>query len=166
MTLNSSSVVQGGAIAVQMNLYNMLDKPNYVCAANDWLVTNQSEVWHGIDCSFGLRPFRIAVLSGFYDSHNYSSGAPVSIFPFPSGGSFNYCLFYMPSLVLDSHYYLFEPHSDIANLTSQSQPTMINITVTIDPLTFTLPTGQYTIVGGDEWGDLVIAHFVVEVSPS
>ena len=40
----------------------------------------------------------------------------------------------------------------------------MKLTVILRPMGVTLPEGQYTVVCGDEWGAMQIAHFVVEPS--
>jgi len=170
MTLNSSSAVQGHAVAVQMSLYNTLNETNDVASAEDWQLSNQSELSNSSSfgpgaCSDGMGPFRVLLLRGSYDSGNYSSGTPLSIFPWPANSPFNYCYVYIPDGTwLGSSSWLFQPESNNATLSANSLPQNVpmNLTVILKPMDVTLPAGQYTVVCGDEWGALQIAHFAVE----
>jgi len=170
MTLNSSSVVQGHAVAVQMSLYNTLNETNDVASADDWQLSNQSELSNSSSfgpgaCSDGMGPFRVLLLTGFYDSSNYSSGTPLSIFPWPANSPFNFCYAYIPDGTwLGAPSWLFQPENNNATISPNSLPETVpmNLTVLLRPMGVALPVGQYTVVCGDEWGALQIAHFVVE----
>jgi hypothetical protein len=176
MTLNSSSIVNGSAVEVIMNLFNTLNKTNSVSPANDWQLTNQSEVSNSSSfgptaCSGSMGPYRVAVFSGFYDLSNYTHGTALSIFPWPAPSpAYNYCGTYIiEHSWIGSTTYAFEPESDNATLSLSGQGswnTPMSLTVLLKPLNITFPVGQYTVVAGDEWGDLLVAHFVVEPSSS
>jgi hypothetical protein len=171
MSLNSSTVVKGSAVAVRMNLFNTLNVTNDVAPANYWRLTNQSELSNSSSfgpgaCSDSMGPYRVAVFAGFYDSKNYSKGSPLSIFPWPAHSPTNYCGFYViEHSWLGSNRYWFKPLSNNATLMLGGQGswnTQIDLTVIIKPLDVTLPLGTYTVVGGDEWGDFQVAHFAVQ----
>ena len=174
MMLNSTSIVNGSAVEVEMNLYNALNKTDNVSPADDWQLTNQSEVSNSSSfgpaaCSGSMGPYRVEVLSGFYGSGNYSVGVPLSIFPWPAPNpAYNYCgVYIIEHSWLGSTSYVFEPESSNATLSLPDQGswnTPMSLTVVLKPLDVTFPVGQYTVVAGDEWGDLLIAHFVVEPS--
>jgi hypothetical protein len=176
MALDPSSIVNGSAVEVEMNLYNTLNKTNLVSPADDWQLTNQSEVSNSTSfgpaaCSGSMGPYRVEVLSGFYGLGNYTSGAPLSIFPWPAPSpAYNYCGTYViEHSWLGSTSYVFEPQSDNATLSLPDQgswKTPMSLTVVLKPLDVTFPVGRYTVVAGDEWGDLLVAHFVVEPSSS
>jgi hypothetical protein len=171
MNLSPTAVYSGGAVDVQMNLYNALSVRNDVSPADNWALTNQSEVSNSSSfgpgaCIGSMGPYRVAVFNGFYGLNNYSGGAPLSIFPWPVQSPFNYCNFYViEHSWLGSTNYLFEPQSNNATLSLPGQgswTTPMSLTVVLKPLGVTLPAGQYTVVCGDEWGNLQIAHFTVE----
>jgi hypothetical protein len=173
MVLNSSRIANGSAVDVLMNLYNTLSEPNNVTVGDDWQLTNQSELSNSTSfgpgaCSGSMGPYRVAVFNGFYGSNNYSSATPLSIFPWPPASPYNYCGTYIEEQSwLGSSYYLFQPQSDNAQLHLAGQgswDTQMSLTVVLKPLGVTLPAGEYTVVGGDEWGDLQIAHFTVALS--
>jgi hypothetical protein len=155
-----------------MNLYNILNGVNVVSPAADWQLTNQSEVSNSTSfgpaaCSGSMGPYRVAVFSGLYDLSNYTDGTPLSIFPWPAPSpAYNYCYSYIiEHSWLGSTSYAFEPESDNATLSLPGQGswnTPMSLTVVLKPLNVRLPVGQYTVVAGDEWGDLLFAHFVVE----
>jgi len=166
MSLNSSSVTQGRAVAASFELYNSLDIANNLASVNQWRLSNESEGICGEGGSVGTQmgPFRIVVLSGFYGLNNYTLGKPLNIFPFPSCNNcnqtgYNWCNYYVGEAYLGSFYYDFEPLSDVATTTFGTSA--ISLTVMLKPITYALPLGLYTVIGGDEWSDIQIAHFVV-----
>jgi hypothetical protein len=171
MNLSPTTVYSEGAVDVQMNLYNALSVANDVSPADNWALTNQSEVSNSSSfgpgaCIGSMGPYRVAVFKRFYGLNNYSGGVPLSIFPWPAQSPFNYCNFYViEHSWLGSTSYPFDPQSNNAKLSLPDQgswTTPMSLTVVLKPLGVSLPAGQYTVVCGDEWGDLQIAHFMVE----
>src|SRR4029077_6417463 len=168
MALKSSSLSRKGSLKVSLELYNTLDKVNNVTGAQDWRLTSQSE-----SACAKNDPFRTEVLRGYYDSGNYSKGAPVVfavIQPLPGP---NQCLFFIQAandnaqpLFVGSenqNRYDFSPMSDKAQWISSdtNQLATMGETVVLEPSLFSNSTGVFTVVSGDMWGDIQVAHFVV-----
>ena len=192
MSINSSTVLQGQDLSVTLSLFNTLDSKNNITGAQNWKLTNQSE----LDCQGSV--FRIEVVQGYYSPDNYSGGTPLSVFPFVPPLGFNQCLFYIRTSALSDpalgqNYYIFNPKSDVAQWVTSgiyipcspnsctrtangtivgecnpcgaiNQTAVMNETANLKPYLFTHSTGVFTVIGGDEWGDLLIMTFIVQPS--
>jgi hypothetical protein len=176
MSLNSSSVQQKNVdLSVSLNLFNSLHSSNNVTGASSWRLTNQSEEWPGHWNCAQNDVFRVEVLQGYYDLTNYTNGTPLDIFnlQYPAGeNGTNICLYFIrgsaPPLFLtySENYYIFKPYSNEAQwiahgFQESNQLAVMNETILVRPALFTNSTGIFTVVGGDEWGDIEIAHFSV-----
>jgi len=175
MSLNSSTLQRGSNLTVFLNLYNTLGRINNVSGAEDWQLTNQSESSPSMNCAQN-DPFRTEVLAGYYDQSNFSEGAPLVFTVFQPPLGFNQCLLYIvsanntaPSLfyTYSTNNYVFSPTSDRAQwiatgFQTADQEAIMGETVVLKPSLFSDSSGTFTVVSGDEWGDLQIAHFVIE----
>lgn len=150
----------GEAIIVNMSVFNTLGRADVVVNQSEW--TNSSFWSNQCFIGGGMGPFGIAVLRGFYDIDNYSKGTPLKIFPSLPQAGINPCNYYIrESAWLSSTVYSFEPRSDVARLETTGQSVPMAIAVIVGPLSYKLPIGQYTVIGGDEWGSLGVYHFEV-----
>ena len=180
--LNSGSSESANSLSLSLSLDSMtykpgknvsiiLDETNALSTANNVLV---SDNWpynhlHSDPCDF-ISPFGIAVFKGDYTSSNFSTATPLTIYD-PHATRLcttNYAI----------NSYSFQPSNDMADIIENSNPNPSNYSqqmkyeVTINGywpdnnyysnsrLTKFSP-GVYTVVGGDEWGALVILHFTV-----
>jgi hypothetical protein len=169
MALNSSTLSRNGSLKVSLELYNTLDKVNNMTGAQDWRLTNQSE-----SACAKNDPFRTEVLRGFYDSRNYSKGAPIVFAVIQPISGPNQCLFFIqaangtaPPLFVgpdNQNRYDFNPMSDEAQWISSNanQKAIMAETVLLEPSLFSNSAGVFTVVSGDMWGDIQVAHFVVK----
>ena len=135
--------------------------------------------------------FRIEVISGSYGLSDFSKGTPLDVFVFQPPFGFNQCLFYVRSAnwtapVLsvppqNQNFYIFGPQSNVAWWVSSSglgapclpgngtyhpcsrpgQEATMNETMILKTGQFANSTGVFTVIGGDEWGDLEVMHFYV-----
>jgi len=135
--------------------------------------------------------FRIELVSGYYSLNNYSMGTPLDIFVWQPPYGFNQCAYYIRSTndtapVLseppnDQNYYIFRPSSNAAWWVTSSmltapclpangtyhpcgppgQEAVIGETMILETSLFANSTGIFTVIGGDEWGDLGVLHFYV-----
>lgn len=184
MSLSASSLYPNGSLTVFLNLINTLGANNTVRGyptATDWLLTNQSEDGP-INCAQN-DPFRTEVLLGYYDLKNYTKGTPIDFTVWRPPIGPNLCNGFITGLnnhgfsVLPSAYpplftyysnneYIFSPMSDQAQWTSvglqgASQAATMGEEVHIEPSLFTNSTGVFTVLSGDEWGDLQALHFTI-----
>jgi hypothetical protein len=146
---------------------NTLSVPNKVPVADNWPYSNLAIDQCGIGPgSFGY-PYGIAIFQGEFTTADYSDATPLALFdygmPVPCPGP------------LPAGVYNFEPLSDIATISGSSAQYPDSTTAITTSLTETgywtgvrpdtsehgFGPGVYTIVGGDEWGALVVLHFTI-----
>jgi hypothetical protein len=132
-----------------------------VSAAHDWPIGGLASG----PCGPLNIPVGIAVLSGYYDAANVTSGKALQVY--------NPGVYACPAIISGITSYLFQPSSDNATVYGSCQPSAcfnetVSATVSVTgywtggPSTFTsFPSGVYTVVAGDEWGGLAILHFTV-----
>ena len=161
LSLNSTTYNQGEQITVAIHEKNTLAIENNIRAANRWAIQ-------------GLRlgpcrtvyPFGISILQGYYDAKDIGAITPLQLFDPNATYS---CPVYMAAVS-----YNFQPRSDVATIYTGygSKPLSTNMTGKVTSAGFwtgsrpdatfsNFTPGVYTVVGGDEWGALVILHFTV-----
>ena len=166
LSLDAKTYYPGQEISIVLDEKNTLPVPNNVPVSNSWSYNNLELSPCDLGPGFGY-PFGIVIFQGDYTSSNLSTAMPLSLYdysiPVPCPGP-------MPSTAYD-----FEPLSDIATAVSSSASipnstyainTELNETgywtgVSPDVSKHGFAPGVYTIVGGDEWGALVVLHFTV-----
>jgi len=138
--------------------------------------------------------FRIEVVSGYYGLSDFSKGTPLDVFVWQPPFGFNQCSYYVRSAnwtapVLsvppqNQNFYTFSPKSNVAWWVTSSelrapclpgngtyhpcgrpgQEASLSETMILKTAQFANSTGEFTVIGGDEWGDLLVAHFYVGAS--
>jgi hypothetical protein len=162
ISLNSTTYHPGEQVCVNIQGKNILPTENEVRAARNWPV-------HGLTltpCGRLYYPFGISILQGYYDSGNVTGATPLQIF---DPNVIRTCP--LMEVVVS---YDFQPWSDSANVYTayELMPWSVNMTTEVKPAGFwtgsypnatasNFTPGMYTVVGGDEWGTLVILHFTV-----
>ncbi len=156
-----------GTLGIYVDEYNSLQGLNNASASTDWPVTGLSMG----ACGTGDLPFGVAMYRGTYITQNVSGGQQLRIFPVVP------CPLFL-RLVTG---YLFQPTSDLAvilpggsNATSVAIAAKVNVTslypsgVSVGSTTSPTPLqpGPYTVAAGDEWGSLVLLHFVMGANGS
>jgi hypothetical protein len=162
LSLSATTYRPGEPIRITIEEKNTLTTANNITAANEWPVFNYLGVG---SCNTLNYPFGIAVVQGYYDAKSISSATPLTIFP----------LMFCPAIAV-AYSYNFQPSSDLAyiynSFDSKPSPISMNTDVMLtgvwDEMThadggYTQTTsnftpGIYTLVGGDEWGTLVVLH--------
>jgi hypothetical protein len=165
LSLNSTTYHPGEQIPVTINEKNVLPIENKIPAADEWPV--QGLKLHF--CGTFNYPFGISILQGYHDAKSVAAITPLQLFD-PNA------VYLCPAILAGVYYdYDFQPGSDVAVIyTSNSEPLWINMTATVTSAGFWTVThghptwifsnftpGIYTVVGGDEWGALVILHFTI-----
>jgi len=158
LSLGSTLISPGRAISVGIDEWNTLPQENVVPSASDWPLQGLTLG----PCGTNL-PVGIEIVQGFYTSSNISSAQALQL---SEPG------IYSCPLILQVSSYTFEPSSDVAGIVGScdSSPCFtesVNSTTYVSGhwtatsafSNFTL--GEYTVVGGDEWGALAILHFAV-----
>jgi hypothetical protein len=164
LSLNSTTYHPGEQISVTIDEKNILAVANNIQAANAWPVQGLSVG----PCGTLNYPFGISILEGYYDAKSVSAITPLQLFD-PNAS------YHCPA-ILAAVSYDFKPWSDIAAIYTgyDSEPWSINMTTEVTSAGFWTVThghptwifsnftpGIYTVVGGDEWGALVILHFTI-----
>jgi hypothetical protein len=176
MTLSNLTISPGQAISLVIDEANMLNMTNNVNASGNWLLY----LARG-PCGPLNDPMGVAFFKGYYTASNILGAESLGIY---KPGT------YSCPAIFDVNSYGFQPLSDNATIFVESglaqHGTMIwsskplatwpmnaDITVsgywTDNPLDYmgtsavfhNFEPGIYTVVGGDEWGQLLILHFEV-----
>ena len=165
LALDAKTYRQYQDVSIAVDEKNILSKPNRISAAGKWPLPGLTLG----QCSQGS-PFGIAIFQGDYNSKNISTVTPLVIFD----PDFTYhcpAFAWAGGTVFD-----FAPQNDFANVYYGCQPPCDNhsniriyqeLSLThywtgSHPATIhSFEPGVYTIVAGDEWGNLVILHFTV-----
>jgi hypothetical protein len=171
LSVNSATIPSEDAIGIAASVLNSRSTANNLTASNDWPVQGLTTG----PCPSPELPAGIAAFRGNYGKNNLSSAKPLEIWPLIS------CPAYA---VLNVTSYSFLPKEDVANYSgyfvtsSQSPPARqesytriafgasiyaANGTGFYSSLDSSLPS-TYTLVAGDEWGQVVLLHFKVTAS--
>jgi hypothetical protein len=176
LSVNVTLLQSGQAVNVTALIFNTLSTENNVSGASDWAIPSLTS-----DTSFPCPTYLYyQVYQGWYSVANISESGimPLQVAPVYQ---------YLSCPIFQRSYYLFQPFSDVASVpvgyfvTNSSvyyQPTEMavssslvgNYSMWYNASIFTpngallpppFPSGIYTIVAGDEWGQMVLLHFVV-----
>ena len=180
LAINSTVIRPNGTISLTVDEFNALSVPVNISASSQWMVQGLSE-----GCP-SFVPDGFGVLRGYYTPDNVSDGRLLNIFSppmfCPVAHVYNVTNGVSGRLVnLTS--YSFLPHSDNASYFVYYVPdNTLNVTKGIFgpdqmggfPLTISATSestshdslgsaapATYTVVAGDEWGNLVVLHFSV-----
>jgi hypothetical protein len=164
LSLNSTTYHPGEQISVTINEKNIFPIRNKIHGADKWPVEGLT-----LSPCRTVYPFGISVLHGYYDAKSAVGIAPLQLFD-PNA------TYSCPAILAAVYYdFDFQPWSDVAAIyTSYDDftPLSINMTAKVTSAGFWIGSrpsatfsnftpGIYTVVGGDEWGALVILHFTV-----
>ncbi len=160
LTVNTTSVAPGGFVNITALALSTGKTIENITAQDAWPVAS-SRLW----LSRCGEPVGVGVMEGYYTSDNYTQGSLVSV-----GTVLGSCLSSPPQ------YFLFEPNSSEALVVENGTGSTwtIGSTLVFGPLGgqagssntatvsgSTLPTGVYTVVAADEWGDIALTNFQV-----
>ncbi len=171
LSLNATTIRSGQTVNFSASEYNTLPTMDNVTAANDWPL-------HGLSlglCGMVNEPFGMVVFRGYYAKSNVTSASPLMLYQLNAMTS-------CPAIFSVISRYSFYPGSSKAQIWGSCDPepcqaddlsgppisasNQINgFWSTIPYLQWSypsaLPSGVYTVAAGDEWGQLVLLHFVV-----
>ena len=165
LSLDSKTYQSGQQVGIYINENNTLSTPNTVITSDKWPISGLG----GGPCGPLNYPFGIAIFQGNYYAANISSATPLQIYE-PG-------IYHCPMILSSISSYVFQPLSDSADVFQMSESTAVS-TMEMNTEFEPAPTGYwasnnvgatfsnfepgvYTVVGGDEWGTLVIVHFTV-----
>jgi len=159
--LDSKTYQPGQEISIVVDIKNTRSRKNDVPTSNDW---SYNQLASG-QCDMGL-PWEITVFHGDYTSSDFSAATPLALW--------NYNLIVPCGIPLTNTAFDFHPLSDMAtpigDTSSQNSSFPIDAEYTETGYwTGAAPNatqqnfepGIYTVVAGDEWGALVVVHFMV-----
>ena len=165
LSLNSVQLQRGQSIGATVTVFNSLGTVNNVSAASEWPIKGLTTG----ACGTLNEPLGLALFQGYYASQNISSAVAALELYYP--GVYN-----CPA-ILDVKYYLFQPQTYSATIgvtPSFGPQTPYPITVSVgvngswtgsavnqSAAHHLFSPGIYTVVAGDEWGDILMLHFVV-----
>jgi hypothetical protein len=160
LELNSSRVASGATLGINVGDYNPSPKELNLTRETAWPLGGLSTG----GCPSLYYPFGIAVFQGIYTSENASEAAPLRIFPLAP----------CPMIVRYITGYAFQPLSDNATVLPGTGEVPMAAGLSLSG-TYGTPgsglngstpfsPGTYTVVAGDEWGNLAFAYFVVVAS--
>lgn len=161
LQVNSTSPSPGSRVFVMGWLNSSSASIENVTAANRWAL-NQNGLWGRI-CTSGW-PIGIGFMKGHFTQDNYTLG---TLIPLPRP------LVSCPVLATTPGYFLLEPHSSKALVDLGGKPQYWTIQTSYafgyayqEGLpggngSNQLPTGVYTVVLADEWGDVLTTNFRV-----
>lgn len=183
LTINSTSVNRGDSISVLVSLTNELSGVNNISVSSDWPVKGLSL---SSSCGTYQFPYGLAIMQGYYDLGNVSADSPpLGVFrPYDPNvnatagittssaatATGSHCPFNVPRVIS----YSFEPSSNMGVWEAQFGDSSSSAVSFKSSFVFAgyltsyqqpvhpFPAGWYTVVGGDEWGQLVILHFEAE----
>jgi hypothetical protein len=155
LTLANSTISQGSNITVGLKMTNLLSVGNDIPRGYSWAVLGL--YWPGNPCSPAgvYEPLGIAIFSGYFSAGNISSGKSLYLW--------NPSTYYCPGSVESP--WAFLPTSDVARTLGGSFLLDANFSTggywTTENQFVHFNSGTYTLVEGDEWGDLLFLYFTV-----
>jgi hypothetical protein len=168
LSMDAKNYQAGQSVSITIDEVNTLTTYNKVAAADRWAVKGL-----GLGPCDRDFPVGIAVFSGYYSSNDVIKAKPLIIL---NPGNVLFCPAGLPSNIPD---FTFEPLSNLATIEMPSTPPSteefpVHGSVSLDAwyvidsksdMSFVtrhdFEPGMYTLVGGDEWGSLVMLHFTV-----
>jgi hypothetical protein len=167
LSLDSTTYQPGQVVTITIDEKNTLPTTNNVPTSDKWPLSSL-----GVGpCGPINYPFGIAVFQGGFTSSNVLSATPLKLYD-PTA------MYNCPAMLSGISTYAFEPSGDTAaifqnsgtspvttdNMNSEVQPTGYWVANPNETL-IDFDPGVYTVVGGDEWGDLAVIHFTVAETP-
>ena len=168
LSINSTLYNSGQGVLVNISEFNTLPRINNVSIAKEWPIPGLT---FG-PCGSLYFPFIAAIFQGYYTSSNISSATQLNVFP---------PILYSCPATPDVQYYSFKPMSANASIyVNVRNYTSVQCCVALvgnhHPITSSLNfasywdklgnehnliAGVYTVAGEDEWGNILILHFLV-----
>jgi hypothetical protein len=174
LSLNTSNVASGHAIAITEKVVNILGSMNNVSLGDTFAYDHPGNI-SGIRIAPCIFPAGVVLFQGYYTAQNLSSGR--ALWLYSAGESCG---------VATAQFYLFNPLSDNVTFSnyfmkcesgdSNCHTWYVALEGTInrtgywtgnfiEPTYHPFGAGIYTIMAVDEWGDLVLLHFAAAPPP-
>lgn len=166
LSINSSTLTTGEAVEIEVSEQNILLLTNTVSSGHDWPISGLSLG----PCGVLNYPMGFAIFQGYHLQNNLPSSDRLTLY----GPGFYLC----PLILSNISSYVFASGSNSASINGSCDPnSCFTIPIRSDETiagswsggipylsstTFhSFSPGVYTVIGGDEWGDLAVLHFVV-----
>jgi len=165
--LNSTSFKSGNGVMIGTGLFNVESQYNNISSAADWppktLILNAL-----VNCGVENYPLGLAIILGRYTSNNISSASSLYLWnpTVPNNGC--------PPFSAHTYFYVFNPRSDLAlpsGLLQNSLPEPMDAIFEVNGywtgsgfntgVFHYFGPGTYTLLAGDEWGDILFLYFTV-----
>jgi hypothetical protein len=164
LSLDGTAYKAGQQVLITLDEQNTLTTVNNIPAAHNWPVKGLA-IGH---CGTINYPFGFAIFKGYFSADDASTATPLNLYN-PNEA------YHCPMILSEITAYNFKPSGDIADILGSCTPDKCisdMVTKTGVPITGYWTTGSlinssnfdpgiYTVVGGDEWGNIVILHFTV-----
>ena len=161
LSLNATTLAPGQTFSITVSEYNTLTTTNNVTAASSWDLDGLELGPCGHSYGPTQGPLGVEVFYGHYAEANVSQAEPLSIYPFPVA---------CPQFIRLITGFYFQPLSDNAywlpsfggNGTAVAGSVAVSNEYPNPSSTGQLLSpGAYTVVGGDEWGNLLFLYVQV-----
>ncbi len=154
LRLNGTQLSEGQGQTIMAWLNSTSIQVANVSATNNWALGPQG-LWTRI-CTNGW-PLGVGLMAGYYTTDNYTLGSLVAL-PMPLVGC--------PVMIGTPGFFLLQPNGSTAIVKLNGSLAEWNLTSTLGLASSQLGsqrTGVYTAIAADEWGDIAIVHFRVNL---
>jgi hypothetical protein len=167
LSLNTTYLYPGQWISINISENNTRDSVTNITLSHDWPIK-----YHSLGPCSEFSSIGIAVFAGYYTQSNVTAAGASSLVSFINPGQIYNC-----PAIFSANSYSFEPLSNLVNISnacvgSNAPGCLIPMEGTVQlngswtrngasATESALTPGIYTVVGSDEWGELVILHFAV-----
>jgi hypothetical protein len=158
VSVNTTTLTPGETLQINISEFNTLSTTNNVAAAANWGVNGLTI---GACPNINVLPFGVAVFQGNYNAHNISQGTPLELFAAVPCAQLMRLITGYDFLPFSSNAAIM-PGGDLTSPTSMSATETVNGTYTQGFQLTSFAAGIYTVVAGDEWGDLEFIYVSVE----
>lgn len=166
LSMNSSTLSTGEPVEIEISEQNTLLLTNTVASGHDWPITGLSLG----PCGTLNYPMGFAIFKGYHLQNDLPTTDRLDLY----GPGVYLC----PLILFRINSYVFAPGSDLASINAGCSPNPCFTIPMKSTGSFTgswsgsipylssstfhsFSPGVYTVVGGDEWGDVLVLHFVV-----
>ncbi|MDG6999640.1 MAG: hypothetical protein JRN15_11045 [Nitrososphaerota archaeon] len=163
----SAVVTSNGSVMITVDANNTRGTTNNVTVSNEWQYSPQTLNPYNPCGAPG--PVGLAIFRGYYDMGNFTGAQSLILYD----ASVTYMC--TTAVYAPNSYYLFSSHSDRATFVNPLYPQKFNTTLSLSftakgfwstnsgvSTTFhSFPVGTYTILGADEWGNIVLVHLQI-----
>ena len=157
-SVNTTTLTPGEALQINVSEYNTLSIDNNVKAATNWGVNGLAI---GACPNINVLPFGVAVFQGKYNAQNISQGIPLELFAAVPCAQLMRLITGYDFLPVSNNAAIM-PGGDLSSPTSMSATETVNGTYTQGFQLTPLSAGMYTVVAGDEWGNLEFLYISVQ----